>query len=114
MQSRIEYGRKLTMLQSDPALTDLDVYMPFLMVQELHFKGEFSWFGVSAELLVEFMPKPTGPFYLCFISKAPSQLIGASLTNSRHLSKSRRAGPSCSILDRNVSRTLMASDQCPA
>src|SRR3989344_5714912 len=42
MQSRIEYGRKLTMLQSDPALTDLDVYMPFLMVQELHFKGEFS------------------------------------------------------------------------
>ena len=42
MQSRIEYGRKLTMLQSDPALTDLDVYMPFLMVQELHFKSEFS------------------------------------------------------------------------
>src|SRR3990167_8419307 len=42
MQSRIGYGRKLTMLQSDPVLTDPDVYMPFLMVQELHFKGEFS------------------------------------------------------------------------
>ena len=42
MQSRIGYGRKLTILQSDPALTDLDVYMPFLMVQELHFKREFS------------------------------------------------------------------------
>src|SRR3972149_11286103 len=42
MQARIGYGRKLTILQSDPALTDLDVYMPFLMVQELHFKGEFS------------------------------------------------------------------------